>query len=149
MRICRAGSIPARFNWGQPTPQNTHCDKSGSGYASYKAYRRPTSFPGSRLFKVKSGSGGAERGKGMRKEETKRIYQHYGLGEHIQDIKSGKIEAVNFAIGPEDKISEATANLAGFGCDRSKRIIIEYDKGYGYFMVKEIPMDYGASADAP
>lgn len=81
--------------------------------------------------------------------ELEQIEHHYGLMDHISEIKSGKINGVDFMIGAEEEIEELTANLAGFGCDKSKRIIIEYDKGFGYFMVKQILMEYGTPQDVP
>lgn len=61
MKACKAGSIPARFNRGQARPPKIkHC-QAGSGYTSYKVYSRTTGFSGRRFFKVKSGSGSAER----------------------------------------------------------------------------------------
>lgn len=86
------------------------------------------------------------------KIEAKRIaeiYQHYGIEYDKKAIQDGNIELINFLIGKEDDIKDLTHNMAGFGTDRSQKVIIEYDKGYGYFIAKCIPMDYGASEETP
>ena len=74
------------------TPKIKHC-KAGSGYASYKAYSRATSFPGRRLFKVKSGSGGAER-----KEKD--------MGTFMQEFERA---AVKYAEYVEAKLTSSTS----------------------------------------
>lgn len=74
----------------------------------------------------------------MDRLQTETIYDHYGLDKDRADIRSGKIESVDFAIGREEDIKKLTANMAGFGTEQSQRVIIDYDKGYGYFMVKRI-----------
>ena len=85
----------------------------------------------------------------MDSNKTMEIYQHYGYAEDYAKAKSGEYEYVVFAIGKAEDIEELTANMCGFGTKESQRIIIEFDKEYGYFMVKKIPMKYGASEDTP
>ena len=56
---------------------------------------------------------------------------------------------LEWKIGNECNIKELTANMAGFGIEQSQRIIIDYDKNYGKFLVRRIYMDYGVSNDTP
>lgn len=79
--------------------------------------------------------------------DTTKVYEHYGVAEDYERIKSGEYEAVDFFISREEKLKEATANMAGFGTAKSQRVIIDYDKDYGWFMVKRIPMDYGGDKE--
>lgn len=72
-----------------------------------------------------------------------RVYGHYGLTGDYERIKSGKLGAIDIHIVREDELRELTADMAGFGMARSQRIIIDYDKGYGWAMVKRILMDHG------
>lgn len=67
---------------------------------------------------------------------------HYNLPEEMfEDFK--RYEAVDWGIAEVARVKEMTGNLAGFGTDRSQRVIIDYDKDYGYFVVRRIPMEYG------
>lgn len=75
--------------------------------------------------------------------DTTKIYEHYGAAEDYERIKSGEYTAVDFCIGREKELKDLTANMAGFGTAKSQRIIIDYDKDYGWFMVKRILRDYG------
>lgn len=50
---------------------------------------------------------------------------------------------MDWAVGDERNIREVTADMAGFGIKESQRIIIDYHKGYGKFLVRRILMDYG------
>ena len=77
------------------------------------------------------------------------IYKHYGGEQDKAKVKSGECPSVDFSIYKESDIEEITANMAGFGTKQSQMVIIEYDKGYGYFLVKRIPKKYGASISAP
>lgn len=79
---------------------------------------------------------------------TTEIYEHYGAAGDYERIKSGEYAAVDFHIVREEDLREATANMAGFGTAKSQRIIIDYDKDYGWAMVKRILMDYRAK-DVP
>ena len=78
-----------------------------------------------------------------------KIYEHYGCQEDKKKVESGEYDSVDFLIGKEEDVKELTANMAGFGTKESQMVIIEYDKGYGFFIAKKIPRKYGASADAP
>ena len=76
--------------------------------------------------------------------DTTKIYEHYGAEEDYERIKSGEYSAVDYKIFREEDLKEATANMVGFGTAKSQRIIIDYDKDYGWAMVKRILMDYKA-----
>lgn len=77
------------------------------------------------------------------------IYNHYGYQQDNTKVASGEYPLVDFNVYREADIKEVTANMAGFGIEQSQMVIIEYDKGYGHFVVKRIPKKYGASGDAP
>ncbi len=78
------------------------------------------------------------------KPDTMKVYEHYGASEDMERIKSGEYKSVGLMIGREADLKELTANMAGFGTGKSQRVIIDYDKDYGWFLVRRIPMDYGA-----
>ena len=86
---------------------------------------------------------------GEKLEEKNSIYEHYGAEEDREAVRKGEIQRVDFLIGKEEDIKELTANMAGFGTDRSQRIIIDYDKGYGYFIAKRRERNYGTHRNAP
>lgn len=79
---------------------------------------------------------------------TLEIYQHYGMEQDKKDVESGKLKGVDFLIGKEEDIVKLIRNI-GFGAEKSQRITIEYDKGYGYFIAKRSQMKYGASKETP
>ena len=88
----------------------------------------------------------------MREVDAKRvaeIYQHYGIDQDKKTIQEGRLERIDFLIGKEEDIQDLTHDMAGFGTERSQKVIIEYDKGYGYFIAKCVPMNYGASEETP
>lgn len=76
--------------------------------------------------------------------DTMKIYEHYGASEDVKRIKSGEYKSVDFMIGREADLKKLTANMTGFGTGKSQRVIIDYDKDYGWFIVRRIPMEYGA-----
>ena len=78
------------------------------------------------------------------KPDTMKVYEQYGASEDMERIKSGEYKSVGFMIGREADLKELTANMAGFGTGKSQRVIIDYDKDYGWFIVRRIPMEYGA-----
>lgn len=80
---------------------------------------------------------------------TLEVYQHYGMEQDKKDVESGNLKGVDFLIGKEEDIVKLTRNMAGFGAEKSQRITIEYDKGYGYFIAKRSQMKYGASKETP
>lgn len=80
---------------------------------------------------------------------TLEVYQHYGMEQDKKDVESGKLKGVDFLIGKEEDIVKLTRNMAGFGAEKSQRITIEYDKGYGYFIAKRSQMKYGVSKETP
>lgn len=88
-------------------------------------------------------------GAGKLEKSTIEIYQHYGLEADKIAAREGKIDRVDFLVGKEEDIQELTRDMAGFGTQKSQKVIIEYDKGYGYFIVKRIFKDYGASKETP
>lgn len=79
---------------------------------------------------------------------TLKIYEHYGAAKDYEAVKQGNYKSVDFLIGREEDIKELTADMSGFGTDSSQRIIIDYDKGYGWFTAKRILMDYGTFDNA-
>ena len=88
-----------------------------------------------------------ERSKSSMDKTTLEVYQHYGLEQDKKDVESGKLTGVDFLVGREEDIAKLTRNMAGFGMEKSQRVTIEYDKGYGYFIVKHSQMEYGASKE--
>lgn len=72
-------------------------------------------------------------------EKTVSILEHFGVSADEEKIMSGEYKKVDFLIGKEEDIKELTNNMAGFGIEESQTVIIEYDKGYGHFIVKRIP----------
>lgn len=85
----------------------------------------------------------------MPEKNNMEIYRHYGMEEDKKAVAAGEIKGVDFVIGKEADIEELTRNMAGFGTEQSQRVTIEYDKGYGYFIVKRTQMEYGAPKEAP
>lgn len=85
----------------------------------------------------------------MKKMDAVEVYKHYGMEEDYKAIESGESEGVDFMVGKKEDIEKLTADMAGFGTEQSQRVIIEYDKDYGYFLVKRTLMGYGASKDTP
>ena len=72
------------------------------------------------------------------KPDTMKVYEHYGASEDMERIKSGEYKSVGLMIGREADLKELTANMAGFGTGKSQRVIIDYDKDYGWFLVRRI-----------
>lgn len=85
----------------------------------------------------------------MVEKSTMEIYQHYGMENDRKALESGELPSVDFLIGKEEDIKDLTSDMAGFGTGQSQRVTIEYDKGYGYFIVKRMPMQYGVSEETP
>ncbi len=77
------------------------------------------------------------------------VYKHYGMEKDLEAVKNKEIEGVDFLVGREEELETLTANMAGFGMEKSQRVIIEYEKGYGYFIVKRILTEQKASKDTP
>lgn len=77
------------------------------------------------------------------------IYRHYGYQHDEEKIEAGELSSIDFNIYREADIKEVTANMVGFGIEQSQTVIIEYDKGYGFFLVKRIPKKCGTPKDAP
>ena len=93
---------------------------------------------------------GEERGETVEKEKsTIDILRHYGIEEDKRSVEDKKVKSVDFLIGKESDIKAMTCNMADFGTDRSQRVIIEYDKGFGYFVAKRMEMEYGVPKETP
>ncbi|MDE7001517.1 MAG: hypothetical protein K2P73_14735 [Lachnospiraceae bacterium] len=73
---------------------------------------------------------------------------HYCTKEEMEDALE-KHGGMDWRIGSEDDIRELTADMAGFHTEKSQRVIIDYDKGFGKFLVRRISMDYGTPAVRP
>lgn len=73
---------------------------------------------------------------------------HYLTKQEMADIFE-KYGSMDWRIGDEKDLGELTADMAGFGTKRSQRVIIDYDKNYGKFLVLRVYKDYEASSDAP
>ena len=58
-----------------------------------------------------------------------------------------RYKGLDWKIGNECDIKELTSDMAGFGTEQSQRVIIDYDRNYGKFLVRRIYMDYGVSND--
>lgn len=74
--------------------------------------------------------------------EPEKVFKHYGGEEYYELIKEGKIESVDFRIGKKEDIRELTADMAGFGTEKSQRVIIEFDPEYDFFIAKRIYINY-------
>lgn len=53
------------------------------------------------------------------------VYKHYGIEKDMVAVKSKEINGVDFLIGKEADIKELTADMAGFGIERSQKVNIE------------------------
>ena len=69
------------------------------------------------------------------KQEMEKLFCRYG--------------SLDWKVGNECNIKKLTADMVGFGTEQSQRIIIDYDKNYGKFLVRRIYKDYGVSSDTP
>lgn len=87
----------------------------------------------------------------MQKEniDINEVYKHYGMEKDLEAVKNKEIEGVDFLVGREEDLEKLTADMAGFGTKKSQRVIIDYEKGYGYFIVKRILTDQKVSEDTP
>ena len=72
-----------------------------------------------------------------------KVYEHYSVPEDYERIKNGGYAAVDTHIVREEELKQLTADMAGFGMAKSQRIIIDYDEGYGWAIVKRILTDQG------
>ena len=73
---------------------------------------------------------------------------HYCTKQEMSDAFE-KYRGLDWMIGDEDKIKELTADMAGFHAEKSQRVIIDYDKGFGKFLVRRVYMDYGTPESVP
>lgn len=71
-----------------------------------------------------------------------KVCEHYNVSEDYGHIKSGRYAAVDTHIVREEELKQLTADMAGFGMAKSQRVIIDYDKGYGWAIVKRIIRDH-------
>lgn len=67
---------------------------------------------------------------------------HYCTKQEMAEI-AGRYGGLDWLIGAEKDIKSLTADMAGFKSEKSQRVIIDYDKGYGKFLVRRFDMDYG------
>ena len=67
---------------------------------------------------------------------------HYCTKQEMAEI-AGKYGGLDWLVGAEGDIKNLTADMAGFKSKKSQRVIIDYDKGYGKFLVRRFDMDYG------
>ncbi len=61
------------------------------------------------------------------------VYKHYGL--NLFEMKENG-EEHDWGICKKEDAEGITGNMAGFGMDQSQRIIIDYDKDYGWTLVR-------------
>lgn len=73
---------------------------------------------------------------------------HYCTKQEMADAFE-KYGGLDWVIGEEDALKELTADMAGFKPEKSQRVIIDYDKGFGKFLVRRSYMDYGMLEDIP
>ena len=73
---------------------------------------------------------------------------HYCTKQEMAELFY-RYKGLDWKIGNECDIKELTSDMAGFGTEQSQRVIIDYDKNYGKFLVRRIYMDYGVSNDTP
>lgn len=73
---------------------------------------------------------------------------HYCTKQEMEELFC-RYGGLDWKVGNECDIKKLTADMAGFGIEQSQRIIIDYDKNYGKFLVRRIYMDYGVSSDTP
>lgn len=74
------------------------------------------------------------------------VYRHYGL-DLLKMKENG--EEHDWGICKKEDAARGTGDMAGFGMGQSQRVIIDYDKGFGKFLVRRISMDYGTPAGRP
>lgn len=75
-------------------------------------------------------------------------FLHYCTKEEMADAFE-KHGGMDWKVGDEGDIRELTADMAGFHTEKSQRVIIDYDKGFGKFLVRRIYMDYGTPVGCP
>lgn len=68
---------------------------------------------------------------------------HYCTKQEMAEI-AGRYGGLDWLIGAEKDIKNLTADMAGFKSEKSQRVIIDYDKGYGRFLVRRFDMNYKA-----
>ena len=61
------------------------------------------------------------------------VYKHYGL-DLLKMEENG--EEHDWGICKKEDVEGCTGNMAGFGTDQSQRVIIDYDKDYGWALVR-------------
>lgn len=79
-------------------------------------------------------------------EEILKYYGHYGDVEADKEgLKAGLYDGVDFRFARKEDMKIMTADMAGFGCGQSQRVVIDYDAGYDCFMIRRYSnMKYGA-----
>ena len=68
----------------------------------------------------------------------KEVFAHFGidLEEYRQRVK-GTGGSLSWGIGGTEQAADCTADMVGFGASQSQRIIIDYDKDFGSFLVRQ------------
>ena len=70
-------------------------------------------------------------------ELTQEVFQHVGLEiETLKQQIGNDLDFLDWAICKTEDAAALTGNMAGFGMEHSQRIIIDYDKEYGYILVR-------------
>lgn len=69
---------------------------------------------------------------------------HYCTKQEIAELFN-RYGGIDWMIGNECDIKNLTADMAGFGTEKSQRVLIDYDRDYGKFLVRRVYLDYGAS----
>ncbi len=71
--------------------------------------------------------------KKVRRNFSNEVYKHFGL-DLIKMLENA--EEHDWRICSKEDAEECTNNMAGFGMENSQRIIIDYDKDYGWILVR-------------
>ena len=72
------------------------------------------------------------------------VYKHYGLD--LLKMKGNK-EEHDWGICKKEDARKITGNMAGFGMDHSQRIIIDYDRDYGWTLVRRYEKEGSTKVD--
>lgn len=72
------------------------------------------------------------------KADYRKVFQHFGINleEYRQRVQETG-GSLNWKIGEQEAVEQLTGNMAGFGAAQSQRIIIDYDKDYDVFLVRQ------------
>ncbi len=81
-----------------------------------------------------------------KKSLSKEVYEHFGLD--LQQMLEQRQEH-DWGILKREDAEKCTRNMMGFGMGQSQRIIIDYDKDYGWVLVRRIRRGCGAVENTP